>query len=546
MAFAELKTDPIGTPHHMARCCWCRQALTVGQVLALRCWLCPTPGCTARQVERALIVTVSASMAKGLGVPEGRQCLNVPLPSQVLFEESEARNILWGGQAGPGKSHGVRWWLYKRSLTVPGHTALLLRETSTELETTHLRFIEREVPLIGGVFRKGPPASVYFPVTKAYIDCGHMADSEAVRRYLGTEYGAIVAEEGSTYPLNEHGVSPLGELSTRTGRAMYRDTAGRPVPSVFIVPSNPGGASSDFLMDFFVDHQPDFDVYPALKKVYDPARYAYIPATLDDNPYMDPEYESHTLAILPKWRYEQLRRGDWHAFAGAFFTQWRASHHVRDLGTPTGVQWFRSLDWGRNQPGCVLWWAVLPDGRLYIRKDWKFQGKDEPEVAAGIRAIDKQLDIAKVAYTAGDPATRNKTGATHKDGGFVGQSILETLGHYGVPITPADNDRFNGWARCQAILRDAPDGAPWCVVHPDCGYLIRSIPAARSDKHDPDDVDTRMDDHALDAWRYGAMSRYGSGATKAKPKAFTPGMVGHLKEQALSAARKARRFGRVN
>jgi hypothetical protein len=28
-----------------------------------------------------------------------------------------------------------------------------------------------------------------------------------------------------------------------------------------------------------------------------------------------------------------------------------------------------------------------------------------------------------------------------------------------------------------------------------------------SDKHDPDDVNTSGDDHWVDAWRYGAMSR---------------------------------------
>lgn len=517
--------------------------MVVGQVIEKRCWLCANEACWTRQLASAMIVTLSAAGAKTLGVQPGRQCLNVPLPSQVVFEDAPARNILWGGQAGPGKSHGVRWWLYKRSLATPNHKALLLRETHDELRKTHLRDMEQEVPLLGGVFRQGPPAQAYFPATNAYIDCGHMADAAAIRHHLGTNYGAIVAEEGSQYPLTEDGVSPLGELSTRA-REIYRDTHGNLVQPIFIVPSNPGGPSSTFLLDFFIDHTPDFDVYPALKKVYDPARYSYLPATLDDNPYMDPEYESITLAILPKWRYLQLRHGDWHVFSGQFFSRFRPDHHVRDLGTPSGVQWFRSLDWGFNAPGATIWWAVLPDHRLYIRNDLKFQQDDEPEVATKILARDREHGIRQVAYTAVDPSIFNQTGATHKNKGFIGKSIAATLSHYGVPVIAGDNDRVNGWKRCQSLLRDAPDGVPWLVVHPDASYLTRTIPAARSSKLNPDDVDTHGDDHALDAWRYGAMSP-ATPAIGAGPARPGQGSVGDLIAQAKKLAAKGRRALRV-
>ncbi len=44
-------------------------------------------------------------------------------------------------------------------------------------------------------------------------------------------------------------------------------------------------------------------------------------------------------------------------------------------------------------------------------------------------------------------------------------------------------------------------------MDPRCSYLRRTLPAAQSDKSDPDDVDTKGDDHGLDALRFGAMSR---------------------------------------
>jgi hypothetical protein len=42
-----------------------------------------------------------------------------------------------------------------------------------------------------------------------------------------------------------------------------------------------------------------------------------------------------------------------------------------------------------------------------------------------------------VSYTAADPSIQNQTGATHKDGTFVGQSIRDTLAHYGIPTVLA-------------------------------------------------------------------------------------------------------------
>jgi hypothetical protein len=60
---------------------------------------------------------------------------------------------------------------------------------------------------------------------------------------------------------------------------------------------------------------------------------------------------------------------------------------------------------------------------------------------------------------------------------------------------------------CFARVRLREDGNPTIIIHPECRYLIRTIAAAISAKNDPEDVDTTLDDHAIDTLRYGAMSR---------------------------------------
>ena len=488
---------PIGTPHRTAVCCWCARSLVVAEVLRKRCWLCPVDW--KRQAVLALTVTpMDKEHAKILGVPTGeRVCLNVPLPSQAVFEECQAKNILWGGQAGPGKSHGVRWWLYKRSLTAPKHEALLTRENWEQLEKTHMRRMQEELPMLGAEM-VGTEARFS---NRSFIDCGHMADAKAVNRYLSTEYGAIVPDEASQYPVTPEGVTPLAELSTRA-RKVYVDRDGATVGPKFVPVTNPGGPSAAWLRDFFIDHTPDFEAFPQLRSKYDPAQWVYIPARLDDNPYLDQDYET-SLAVLSKWRYEQLRHGDWDVFSGQFFSEWTPHKHVQTLAIGPGIEWFASLDWGYNAPGVCLWWACLSDGHYHIAREHKFVGKSAETVAGEIRRITHELRISQLRYVAADPSMWAKTGHGR------GESVAETLQRRGLPMRRGDNDRLNGWLRCHELLADAPDGTPWITVagDPHCKYLRRSLPAQVSDKHDPDDINTGGDDHAVDALRYGAMSR---------------------------------------
>ncbi len=542
----DLPTAPIGTPHRTARCLWCAAPLVVGQVLQLRCWLCPTDW--RRQVRHATMVKpIHKDHAKLLGVTTGTQvCLNVPLPSQAAIEERIAAfrlaypgkrlNLTWGGQAGPGKSAGVRWLLYRRSLNTAKHESLLLRENWEQLEKTHIRKMKDELPKLGA--RLVDRTAIFH--NEAYIDCGHMADQEAIGRYLSTGYGIIAPDEASLYPVDFDGTPVLAELSTRA-RETWVGLDGLDSVPLFIPTTNPGGPSAYYLLDMCIDHTPDFERFPALADVnadgtpvYNPDHWQYQAARLDDNPYMREDYATTDLATLSKFRYEQLRHGDWHVFAGQFFSKWNERRHVCDLEIPAEVTWFTSMDWGSNKPGCVLWWAVLPDARLYLRSELKFQGADVGEVAAMIKARELALGIKRITKRLGDPAMWIKDGKT-KGTKMIGESIADTFQKNRIHLLQANNDRVNGWARCLQLLRDAPDGDPWFQAHSDCRYFIRTIAAARSDKADPDDVDTTGDDHALDAWRYGAMSRP-MPTSFAKASTIQPGTLGWYKSQSQKPA----------
>lgn len=199
---------------------------------------------------------------------------------------------------------------------------------------------------------------------------------------------------------------------------------------------------------------------------------------------------------------------------------------------PRTVEWFCSEDWGFNAPGVLLWWACLADGHYHIAREQKFQGKTADEVAHDWHGMKKDLGIQTVRYVAADPSMWAKTGHGR------GESIAETHLRCRMPMRKGDNDRKNGWQRCHELLKIAPDGRPWVTVDASCAYGIRSIPAQMSDKKDPDDINTNGDDHWVDSFRYGGMSRPRPTRFVVEQKKLHP-----LLEEALVASRSTAVLG---
>lgn len=337
-----LASDPIGTRHPASTCLWCAGPLVIAEagVNRLRFWACGA--CYPRQLACSLFPTYTASSLASLGLhgEAGRWCWHVPLPSQVPIYElgSKGGVIVWGARKGPGKSLGCRRWLYWRSLMVPGHESLLLRENWDQLIDQHTRHMAYEVPLLGGRWMEGDKRAVFGKGSEeSVITCGHMAEAVSVQRYRGGNKGAIVCDEGSLYPVDSEGVSVIAELRT-TARWVGTDRAGQTVYPVLAVPTNPGGPSADYLRDMAIDKTPDYEKFPRLRPVldehgaviegYDPATWTYLDAKLEDNPYLDPNYRQQNLVGLSETQYRQFALADWYSFAGCFFPEFRPDVHL--------------------------------------------------------------------------------------------------------------------------------------------------------------------------------------------------------------------------
>lgn len=495
------------TEHPTAKCCWCQRHL----VRVDGVWWCQGEACRTLQRKAGIAFEVPRVGPKGFEGYDWRWWF-APLPSQAEFERRKAPRKLWGGSAGPGKSYGARKLAYRRAQRIPGLNVLLVRKTYKELERTHIKAMRREAEELGFEWVESR-YEASFPKTRAVIECGHLEDEAAVQKYLSAEYDLIIVDEAVQ-------VEPdaLMELMSRarTSNPAVMAAGGA---EVWLV-TNPGGPSHNLLKSMFIDHEPDIETYPAMAQAYRPEEWVYMPATLDDNPYIDPEYERLALSGLRRARYQQLRRGDWDAAEGTFFGEvFSKATHTRTVPVYAGAEFVEAFDWGYGSWSCWGSFLPLPDNHWHCVKCLKFK-KVEPEDAAGlIQEARAEIGYQTPQYAVADPKIFSQD---------RGESIAETMRRFGVAFQRATNKRTStdatrqmGWPRLASWFKFDPrtatafdahrhpiNGVPWLTFDPDeCKYLIRTLPQLMPDPHNPEDIDTTQDDHGADMCRYFVMSR---------------------------------------
>lgn len=279
----------------------------------------------------------------------------------------------------------------------------------------------------------------------------------------------------------------------------------------------------------------------------------YIPARLEDNPHIDAEdYEGKLQGLGTKELVRAMRHGDWNIVAGAFFDNISPDKHLLPSFTPP-KHWtrFRSLDWGHAQPFSVGWWCIaenewvntfkdgkeriFPKGALIRYREWygvKLDENGNAKPNEGLRMSPEAVAKGIKDREAGETIDENQSVADpslwKEDGG---PSHAERMLKYipgkldGPRFKRADNTRTEdghalGWQQVYARLawEDVDDGEPMLYVTADCRDWWRTVPALQHDEKKPEDINTKMEDHAADDTRYACANYVISRVPKPKPQ----------------------------
>lgn len=430
----------------------------------------------------------------------------LPVPRAVDFHASKVPNLLYGGAVGGTKSTTARWDAYRHCWAIPEFTAIIMRRTHQELKRNHMKFVARESrrinDFLGREVMEWVPTEfeLRFKHNNSIILFGHCQNEGDEEKYLSDEYDAFYPDEMATFTKTQIlGVSSRLRSVTRDGVRLIPRLGGT---------SNPGGANTLWMRDWFITRQ--LSEEDALDNPrYNPEEYVYIHARLYDNPYlMDPDgtfttYENRVYA-RGGTRARQLINGDWSVISGQFFEELCGKHFV-DLHIPPGTKIERWIDWGYSKNGICIWAAILGSGHIHVFHEYPFKKALPSEVSKIIAKetinLLKMYPGMRIGKSVGDPAMWGTDSGT-------GESIARTFQKsHGVSMIEGDNQRVLGWSRFREWLAPASDGIPWITFSPRCRYTHRTLPTLIIDKNDPEDINTKGEDHAADAIRYGLMAR---------------------------------------
>jgi hypothetical protein len=411
---------------------------------------------------------------------------------------------------------------------IPGLQVYLFRRIRDDLVKNHMEGPKGFRAMLAGWVVQGWCTIVedeirFWNGSKIYL-C-HCKDEKDIYKYQGAEIHVLIVDELTHF--SETMYRFLRNRVRMVGITLPADYVGK-FPRI-LCGANPGNIGHLWVKMTFVTSGKPMELRRMPANEGGMLRQ-YIPARLEDNPSMgedDPGYELRLEGLGSAALVQAMRWGDWDVIEGAFFDCWDAKRHVvTPFAIPQDWLRFRSGDWGSAKPFSFGWWAVvgdrfklpsvgwLPRGCMVRYREWYGCQDGKPNTGLKLHAEEvgkgiweREKNDPRLSYGVLDPA------AFAEDGGpSINERIMRGSGGK-VFFRPADNKRvpsrgaLGGWDQMRARFVGDDEGLPMLVCFSTCTDSIRTIPALQHDKDRPEDLDSDMEDHAGDDWRYGCMSR---------------------------------------
>ncbi len=421
---------------------------------------------------------------------KGQQTLALSIDTSVY-------EILYGGARGGGKTDaGIVWML--KGVENPNFVGLCIRRNHSDLRN----WIDRASQLYTTAKVTGKPAVFHFP-SGAKIYTGHLKDRDAFQQFQGWNINRLLIEEVGQIPREEDYLKLISSVRSTTDVK----------PQIFLT-ANPGGSGHNWLKARFGIGQKKSGVAHRGKVS---KRYRiYIPATIDDNPTLknsDPDYVNF-LESLPEPLKSAWRNGDWDVFAGQYFKEFHPAKHIISdekaeslgFGDENNFRYI-GIDWGYSAPFCAIWIEVTPENRVFCYRELYGTEKHPMEWGEMIR----ELTEDDIVMSLGDPSmwTRNPMSWKNPSSQIwsdrsIANALMGDMGNPLVPnLQPANNDRVNGWRNLAQMMHHNENSQPnFFIINGTCPNLARTIPEQICDERRPEDLDTTLEDHCVDALRY--------------------------------------------
>jgi hypothetical protein len=426
---------------------------------------------------------------------------------QTEFLAASEREVLYGGAAGGGKSYATLADPL-RDMNDPDFSGLLVRHTTEELRELIQKSQELYPKAIPGI-KWSERKSQWTTPRGGRLWMSYLDRDTDVMRYQGQAFNYVAFDEltqwASPFAWN-YMRSRLRTASPSLGLYMRATT-------------NPGGPGHAWVKKMFIDPAPagksfwatDIETGDILKFPKGHSREGqplfkrrFIPASLFDNPYLAEtgDYEAMLLS-LPEHQRKQLLEGNWDINEGAAFPEFnRKIHVVEPYQIPKGWAKFRACDYGYGSYTGVVWFAVSPSEQLIVYRELYCSKVTATDLADMV--LQAEAEDGTIRYGVLDSSLWHRRGDT-------GPSLAEQMNMKGCRWRPSDRSKGSRVAGKNELHRrlqvDEFTDEPRIVFFSTCTNVIAQLPSIPLDKTNPEDVDTKAEDHLYDAIRYGIMTR---------------------------------------
>ena len=387
----------------------------------------------------------------------GRQEEFLSLPDEI-FE------AFYGGALGGGKTEALVMLPIVRGFHLNRwYNGIVFRRTFPQLEEHVIPKTRQYYPLVGGKYNE--TKHIWTFPSGATQRLGYIDSDAEVYKHDGAEYNYIGWDE-----LTHFTERMYTYLSTRC-RSAHKKSG---LPTIMRSGSNPGGEGHTWVKKRFVAPAPEgrtviqYKVNGALV-----SKAIFIPAKMADNPKLtenDPNYINR-LRMLGEREYEAKAEGNWDAFEGQVFNEFRKHHYASEPENALHViepfeipDWWPRVaagDWGFAANTWLGIAAIAPTLRVYLYYEYCHKGKYIKEWASDFV---RDLGKTRLKTFELDPSAWMQRG----DEKTIAQQFQEASG-----IIPqrADNDRVGGKMLFKEMLRWKPRPPKWI---PDEGFNLET------------------------------------------------------------------------
>lgn len=453
--------------------------------------------------------------------------LSIPLSVKEAF---------YAGALMAGKSEVlIMYPIYHGWHKHPMFKGLFLRRTMPELRHEIIPRAKQYLYKFGAKYNASDGVFT-FPSGALYF-MGHCEHEDDVHKYDSMQPNYVAFDELTSF------TEWIYEYIT-VQRVRVPEHLKHELPMIVRSASNPGNIGHQFVYKRFIKPAPQGGKIlvgrGGIKRIF-------IPATIDDNPYASEQYKKE-LDSLPEAERKAKKYGDWNAYEGAVFDEFRdkkfpsepenALHVIDPIEIPDWWPRIVACDWGYAPPA-MTWMgfgAISPSKRLYIYREmvWQKTLIEKWGSEAKVLIDEEQPRVIKLCKSAGQARGQDHTIHEQVES-VLGRAVELTDNSHGSRVAgkmmvheylrwipkhvpekdlPVYNQELAEWILrnkssedYQSYLRslkppEPETNLPKLQIFKTCEHLIHAIKTCFYDKTHPQDVAEFPGDDPYDGLRY--------------------------------------------